>query len=209
MGKTGVINIEREAKLSGPIYDKGVMILSGFIGDRFAQDKPLTLAASICFEQSYSGVEGDSASSAELYGLLSSLSGLPLHQGIAVTGSVNQRGQVQSIGGVNEKIEGFYAVCKAQGLTGEQGVIVPAKNVQNLMLKKEVIDAVRQGWFKIWAVDHVDQGIEILTGMPAGERQEDGTWPEGSVNDLVDRRLRKMAEDLAKFARPEEKNTKE
>jgi predicted ATP-dependent protease len=209
MGKSGVINIEREAKLSGPVYDKGVMILSGFIGDRFAQDKPLTLAASICFEQSYTGVEGDSASSAELYGLLSSLSGLPLHQGIAVTGSVNQRGQVQSIGGVNEKIEGYYVVCKAQGLTGEQGVIIPAKNVQNLMLKKEVIDAVRQGWFKVWAVDHVDQGIEVLTGMPAGERREDGTWPEGSVNDLVDRRLRKMAEDLAKFARTEEKNTKD
>jgi lon-related putative ATP-dependent protease len=209
MGKGGVINIEREAKLSGPVYDKGVMILSGFIGDRFAQDKPLTLAASICFEQSYSGVEGDSASSAELYGLLSSLSGLPLHQGIAVTGSVNQRGQVQSIGGVNEKIEGYYAVCKAKGLTGEQGVIIPAKNVPNLMLKKEVIDAVRQGWFKVWAVDHVDQGIEVLTGMPAGERREDGTWPEGSVNDLVDRRLRKMAEDLAKFARSEEKNTRD
>jgi lon-related putative ATP-dependent protease len=209
MGKGGVINIEREAKLSGPIYDKGVMILSGFIGDRFAQDKPLTLAASICFEQSYSGVEGDSASSAELYGLLSSLSGLPLAQGIAVTGSVNQRGQVQSIGGVNEKIEGYYTVCKAKGLTGEQGVIIPARNVQNLMLRKEVVDAVRQGWFKVWAVDHVDQGIEILTGMPAGERQEDGTWPEGTVNDLVDRRLRKMAEDIAKFARPEEKNTKD
>lgn len=209
MGKSGVVNIDREAKLSGPIYDKGVMILSGFIGDRFAQDKPLALAASICFEQSYSGVEGDSASSAELYGLLSSLSGIPLHQGIAVTGSVNQRGQVQSIGGVNEKIEGYYAVCKEKGLTGEQGVVIPAGNVQNLMLKEEVVDAVRQGWFRVWAVDHVDQGIEILTGLPAGERQEDGTWPEGTVNDLVDRRLRKMAEDIAKFIRPEEKSSKE
>jgi predicted ATP-dependent protease len=205
MGKSGVINIEREAKLSGPIYDKGLLILSGFLGDRFAQDKPLTLAASICFEQSYSGVEGDSASSAELYGLLSSLSGLPLHQGIAVTGSVNQRGQVQSIGGVNEKIEGFYAVCKAKGLTGEQGVIVPSRNVQNLMLRREVIEAVREGKFKVWAVDHIDQGIEILTGVPAGEKQEDGTWPEGTVNARADRRLREVAEGIVKFARPEEK----
>ena len=209
MGKSGVINIEREAKLSGPIYDKGLMILSGFLGDRFAQDKPLTLTASICFEQSYSGVEGDSASSAELYGLLSSLSGLPLHQGIAVTGSVNQRGQVQSIGGVNEKIEGFFAVCKANGLTGEQGVIVPGRNVQNLMLKREVIEAVREGKFRVWAVDHIDQGIEILTGVPAGEKQEDGTWPEGTVNALADRRLREMVEGIVKFARSEEKESKE
>jgi lon-related putative ATP-dependent protease len=209
MGQSGVINIEREAKLSGPIYDKGLMILSGFLGDRFAQDKPLTLAASICFEQSYSGVEGDSASSAELYGLLSSLSGIPIHQGIAVTGSVNQRGQVQSIGGVNEKIEGFYAVCKAKGLTGEQGVIVPVRNVQNLMLRREVIDAVRDGKFHVWAVDHIDQGIEILTGVPAGEKQADGTWPEGTINALVDSRLREMAENLVKFARSEEKDSKE
>ncbi|MEZ4598668.1 MAG: ATP-binding protein [Syntrophotaleaceae bacterium] len=208
MGKGGVINIDREAKLSGPIYNKAVMILAGFLGDRFAQDKPLTLAASICFEQSYSGVEGDSASSAELYALLSSLSDIPLHQGIAVTGSVNQRGQVQSIGGVNEKIEGFYTVCKAKGLTGEQGVIIPAKNVQNLMLRREVIAAVRDKKFHIWAVDHVDQGIEILTGLPAGEKQEDGTWPEGTINALVDGRLRQMAEGIVKFARPEEKEAK-
>ena len=207
MGKSGVINIEREAKLSGPIYDKGLLILAGFIGDRFAQDKPLSLAASICFEQSYSGVEGDSASSAELYGLLSSLAGFPLNQGIAVTGSVNQRGQVQSIGGVNEKIEGYYSVCKAKGLTGEQGVIVPAKNVQNLMLKREVVEAVREGRFKVWAVDHIDQGIEILTGIPAGEKQADGNWPEGTVNARVDARLRQMAEGILKFTRPEEKNT--
>lgn len=196
LGKSGVINIEREAKLSGPIHDKGVMILAGFLGDRFAQDKPLSLAASICFEQSYSGVEGDSASSTELYGLLSSLAGVPIRQEIAVTGSVNQRGQIQPIGGVNEKIEGFYAVCKARALTGNQGVLVPIQNVKNLMLKEEVIAAVRDGKFHIWAVATVDEGIEILTGVPAGQRQEDGSWPEGSVNQRVDKRLREMAETL-------------
>lgn len=205
MGKSGVINIEREAKLSGPIYDKGLLILAGFLGDRFAQNKPLALAASICFEQSYSGVEGDSASSAELYGLLSSLSGIPLNQGIAVTGSVNQRGQVQSIGGVNEKIEGYFSVCKAKGLTGDQGVIVPATNVQNLMLKREVIEAVRDEKFKVWAVDHIDQGIEILTGIPAGIQQDDGNWPEGTINFRVDARLRQMAEGFRKFTHTEDK----
>ncbi len=206
LGKGGMVNIEREAKLSGPIHDKGVMILAGFFGERFAQDKPLSLAASICFEQSYSGVEGDSASSTELYGLLSSLSGLPVRQGVAVTGSVNQRGQVQAIGGANEKIEGFYAVCKARGLTGDQGVIIPAANVRNLMLKPEVTEAVRRGEFHVYAVEHVDQGIEILPGAPAGERREDGSWPEGSVNFRVDRRLREMAEALRKFGKAGEKN---
>ncbi len=199
LGKGGMVNIEREVKLSGPIHDKGVLILTGFFGDRFAQDKPLALAASICFEQSYAGVEGDSASSTELYGLLSSLSGLPVRQGIAVTGSVNQRGQIQPIGGVNEKIEGFYTVCKAKGLNGEQGVMIPVQNVKNLMLNKEVIDAVASGQFRVWAVSTVDEGIEILTGVPAGERQEDGIWPEGTVNGLVDKRLRQMAESLRKF----------
>ncbi|MEJ2201054.1 MAG: ATP-binding protein [Desulfuromonadaceae bacterium] len=199
LGKGGMINIEREVKLSGPIHDKGVLILTGFFGDRFAQDKPLTLAASICFEQSYAGVDGDSASSTELYGLLSSLSGLPIKQGIAVTGAVNQRGQIQPIGGVNEKVEGFYTVCKAEGLTGEQGVIIPARNVKNLMLKQEVIDAVAAGRFHLWGVSTVDEGIEILTGVPAGVRQEDGNWSEGSVNALVDQRLRQMAEALRSF----------
>ncbi len=207
MGKGGVVNIEREAKLSGPIYDKGVLILAGFIGDRFAQDKPLALSASICFEQSYGGVEGDSASSAEIYGLLSSLSGLPLNQAIAVTGSVNQRGQVQAIGGVNEKIEGFYVVCKAKGLTGKQGVIIPASNVKNLMLKQEVVDAVAADQFHVWAVSDIDQGIELLTGVPAGEPQEDGAWPEGTVNYLVDKRLREMAEGIFKFGRQENKDS--
>jgi len=200
LGKGGMVNIEREAKLSGPIHDKGVLILSGFFGDRFAQDKPLTLAASICFEQSYSGVEGDSASSTELYGLLSSLAALPIRQGIAVTGSVNQRGQIQPIGGVNEKVEGFYAVCKAKGLTGEQGVIIPVQNVKNLMLKEDVVTAVRDGQFNLWAVGTVDEGIKVLTGVPAGSRQEDGSWPEGTVNFRVDKRLREMAEALRKFA---------
>lgn len=199
LGKGGMINIEREVKLSGPSHDKGVLILSGFFGERFARDKPLTVAASICFEQSYGGVDGDSASSTELYGLLSSLSGLPIRQGIAVTGSVNQHGRIQPIGGVNEKIEGFYAVCKAFGLNGEQGVMIPVQNVKNLMLKPEVVTAVGEGRFHIWAVTTIDEGIEILTGVSAGERQVDGSWPEGSVNALVDRRLRQMAEALHKF----------
>lgn len=207
LGRGGVVNIEREAKLSGPVHDKGVMILSGFFGDRYAQDKPLALAASICFEQSYSGVEGDSASSTELYGLMSSLSGIPLRQGIAVTGSVNQRGQIQPIGGVNEKIEGFYAVCKAKGLTGDQGVVIPSANVKNLMLKEEVIEAAREEKFNIWAVTTVDEGIELLTGIPAGERQEDGSWPEGTVNYQVNRRLREMAEAIRKFG-PARENEK-
>ncbi|MEJ2700139.1 MAG: ATP-dependent protease, partial [Desulfuromonadales bacterium] len=186
--------------------DKGVLILAGFLGDRFAQDKPLSLAASICFEQSYAGVEGDSASSTELYGLLSSLAGAPLKQGIAVTGSVNQRGQVQPIGGANEKIEGFFTVCKAKGLTGSQGVIIPVQNVKNLMLKEEVIEAVRAGNFHVWAVGTVDEGIEILTGTPAGQRQEDGSWQEGTINFLVDQRLREMAESLRRFGSTKNNN---
>jgi lon-related putative ATP-dependent protease len=207
LGKGGFLNIEREAKLSGPVHDKGVMILAGFFGDRYAQDKPMALAASICFEQSYAGVEGDSASSTELYGLMSSLSGIPIRQGIAVTGSVNQRGQIQPIGGVNEKIEGFFAVCKAKGLTGEQGVVIPAANIKNLMLKEEVIEAVREEKFHVWAVTTADEGIELLTGIPAGEKQEDGSWPEGTVNYRVDRRLREMAEAIRKFG-PARENEK-
>jgi lon-related putative ATP-dependent protease len=198
LGRSGVINIEREVKLSGPIHDKGVMILTGYLGDRFAQDKPLSLSATICFEQSYSGVEGDSASSTELYALLSSLANVPIRQGIAVTGSVNQRGQIQPIGGANEKIEGFFAVCKNRGLDGTQGVIIPIQNVQNLMLKEEVVNAVRDQLFTIWAVASIDQGIEILTRVPAGVRQEDGSWTEGSINAKVDTRLREMYETLKK-----------
>lgn len=210
MGRAGMLNIEREVKMSGPIHDKGVLILQGFLGERFASDKPLSLSASIAFEQSYEGVEGDSASSTELYALLSSLSGLPIKQGIAVTGSVNQRGQVQPIGGVNEKVEGYYHVCKGLGLTGEQGVVIPESNVKNLMLKDEVIDAVRDGRFHIWSVKTIDAGIELLTGAPAGERQADGLFPEGTVNFLVDQKLRRLAEGMRKFgAKAEEKPEEE
>ncbi|MFB0545439.1 MAG: S16 family serine protease, partial [Anaerolineae bacterium] len=163
----------------------------------------------LVFEQSYSGVEGDSASSTELYALLSSLSGLPIKQGIAVTGSVNQKGEVQAIGGVNEKIEGFFETCKAKGLTGEQGVLIPESNVKNLMLKEEVVEAVREGKFHIYPVKTIDEGIEILTGVKAGARKEDGTFEEGSVNDQVDKRLRELAERMKEFAREEEKGRKE
>ena len=200
LGKGGLVNIEREANLSGPIHDKGVMILTGFFGERFARDKPLALAASIAFEQSYSGIEGDSASSTELYGLMSALSNLPVRQGIAVTGSVNQLGQIQPIGGVNEKIEGFFAICRATGLTGEQGAIIPAQNVKNLMLREEVVQAVRNGQFHVWSVASIDEGIELLTGVPAGVRQTNGEWPEGTVNHRIDRRLREMAEAARQFA---------
>jgi lon-related putative ATP-dependent protease len=208
MGRGGMVNIEREVKLSGPIHDKGVLILTGYLGGKFAHDKPLSFSASICFEQSYEGVEGDSASSTELYALLSALSGMPLKQGIAVTGSVNQLGKVQPIGGVNYKIEGFYAVCKAKGLTGEQGVMVPETNVRHLMLKDEVVEAVRAGRFHIWSVSTIDQGIEILTGVPAGERGEDGSYPEGTINFLVDKRLKDFGESMKKFAASHEKEEK-
>jgi predicted ATP-dependent protease len=204
MGRRGVINIERESQLSGRIHDKGVLILSGYLGHKHAQDKPLSLSASLCFEQSYEGVEGDSASSTELYAILSSLSGLPMKQGIAVTGSVNQKGEVQPIGGVNQKIEGFFDVCKAKGLTGRQGVIIPHQNVRNLMLREDVVDAVRQGQFQIYTVGTVDEGIEILTGVAAGERAADGSYPEGTVNYLIDQRLSELAEGLRGFYREAE-----
>jgi lon-related putative ATP-dependent protease len=196
LGRRGVINIERESQLSGSIHDKGVLILSGYLGWKYAQDKPLSLSASICFEQSYSGVEGDSASSTELYAILSSLSDLPIKQNIAVTGSVNQKGEVQPIGGVNQKIEGFFDVCKAKGLTGEQGVMIPHQNIRNLMLREDVVNAVQDGQFHIYSVKTIDEGIEVLTGVLAGERQEDGTYPAGTVNYRVDRQLREYAEKL-------------
>jgi lon-related putative ATP-dependent protease len=203
LGREGLVDIEREAKLGGPIHTKGMMILSGYLTEKYAQDKPLSLSARLVFEQSYSEVEGDSASSTELYALLSSLSGLPIQQGIAVTGSVNQKGEVQAIGGVNEKIEGFFETCKAKGLTGEQGVLIPESNVQNLMLKEEVVKVVSEGKFHIWAVRTVDEGIEILTGAKAGARTEDGSFEEDSVNDRVDRRLRELAEMIRDFAKEE------
>jgi len=206
LGRGGVINIERESQLSGRIHDKGVLILGGYMGWKYAQDAPLSLSASLCFEQSYEGVEGDSASSTELYALLSSLSSVPLKQNIAVTGSVNQKGEIQPIGGANQKIEGFYQVCKAKGLTGDQGVLIPALNVKNLMLRQEVVNAVRQGKFNIYAVRTVDEGIEVLTGLPAGKKKKDGAYPRGSINYLVDKRLKEMAKKLREFAGPARNN---
>lgn len=199
MGRQGIINIEREANLSGRLHDKGMAILSGFLRQKFAQAKPLSLAASVCFEQSYSGVDGDSASSTEIYALLSSLADLPIRQDVAVTGSVNQKGDIQAIGGVNYKIEGFYDVCRAKGLTGTQGVILPIENVPDLMLRLDVVEAIRAGRFHLYPVATVDEGIEILTGVKAGERQPDGTFEEGTVNALVDKRLRDLAEGLKDY----------
>lgn len=205
LGGEGVVNIEREIKLSGPIHSKGVLILSGYLSGKYAQSYPLALSATLTFEQVYDEVEGDSASSTELYVLLSALSGLPLQQGIAVTGSVNQIGQVQAVGGVTRKVEGFYEVCKSQGLTGEQGVILPEANVKNLMLKDEVVQAVRTGKFHLWAVRTIDEGIEILTGASAGEQQADGRYPKGTVHQLVDAKLREYAQRLKEFGAPGER----
>ena len=204
LGKAGIINIEREAEMSGPIHNKGVYILTGYLRGKYAQDKPITMSASLCFEQSYSGVEGDSASSTEIYALLSSISGLPLRQDIAVTGSVNQKGEIQPIGGVNEKIEGFFDVCKAKGFTGKQGVMIPHLNVDDLMLRKDVVGAVEEGKFHIYPVKSIDQGIEILTGMEAGEKVEDGRFMEGTVNDRVDKKLREMGTKIKEFEGGEE-----
>ncbi len=210
-GRSGVISIEREVHLSGRAHDKGVLTLSGFLGGRYAQDKPLSLSASIAFEQSYEAVDGDSASSAELYALLSSLADLPINQGIAVTGSVNQWGEVQAIGGATLKVEGFFDVCRAMpgGLTGDQGVIVPAANVPNLMLREDVAAAVEAGRFHIYPVRTVDEGITILTGVPAGERGPDGTYPADTVNGRVDRRLRELAEKLQQFGQAPRDNERE
>ncbi|BCS55455.1 Lon protease family protein [Geobacter sp. SVR] len=191
-GRAGMVNIEREAKLSGPIHDKGMLILTGYLGGTFAIDQPLSLSASICFEQSYDGIEGDSASSTELYALLSALAGVPISQSIAVTGSVNQRGVIQPIGGVNYKIEGFYAVCKSQGLTGRQGVMIPKTNEQHLMLGDEIVAAIAAGMFHIWSVESIEQGIEILTGMAAGTRGRNRRFPKGTLYRLVEERLSSM-----------------
>ncbi len=192
-GKTGIINIEREVELSGSTHSKGILILSGYLGEMFAQDIPLSLTASICFEQLYSGVDGDSASSTELYAILSSLSGIPINQAIAVTGSVNQKGEIQPIGGVNNKIEGFFQICSARGLDGSHGVIIPKQNVQNLNLSEEVVDAVKEGKFHIYAISSIEEGIEILTGVPAGKKDSNGNFPAGSVNYLAYEKLKKYA----------------
>lgn len=202
-GKEGVVNIERESRLSGSIHDKGVMIITGYLGSKFAQNKPLTLSARICFEQSYGGIEGDSASSTELYAILSSLSGLPVRQDIAVTGSVNQKGEIQPIGGATYKIEGFYKLCKARGFTGSQGVIIPYQNIANLCLNDDVIESVKKGEFHIYAVHTIDEGIEILTGVPAGEPDENNNYPVGTVNYLVKQRLEQFAESVRGIERKE------
>jgi ATP-dependent Lon protease len=193
VGRAGVINIEREADMSGSTHNKGVLILGGYMRGKYAQDKPFALSASIAFEQSYGGVDGDSASSTEVYAILSSLSGRPLRQDIAVTGSLNQKGEIQPIGGVNEKIEGFYDVCRAKGLTGTQGVIIPHQNVQNLMLRTDVVAAAKEGQFHIYPIKTIDEGVEILAGIPAGARKKDGTFEEESINDLVDKELQRLA----------------
>jgi predicted ATP-dependent protease len=194
LGGGKVVDIERESELGGPIHSKGVLILSGFLAGRYALKQPLSLAASLVFEQSYGGVEGDSASSAELYALLSALADAPIRQSLAVTGSVNQHGDVQAIGGVNEKIEGFFDVCRARGLSGEQGVLIPASNVKHLMLRHDVVEAVAAGKFSVYPVETIDQGIEILTGVAAGERDGTGQFPGGSVNQRVEERLVEFAE---------------
>ena len=193
IGKNGIVNIEREVEMSGSSHSKGVMILTGYLGELFAQEKPLTLTASICFEQLYGGVDGDSASSTEAYAILSSLSGIPINQSIAVTGSVNQKGEIQPIGGVNEKIEGFFQICKMRGLNGEQGVIIPIQNVRNLHLNDQVIEAVKKGNFHIYAIKTIDQGIELLTGVPAGKKNSLGKFPEGTINYLANEKLEKYS----------------
>src|ERR1700720_421541 len=199
LGKKGLINLEGESNLSGSFHDKGMHIISGYLRTKFAQDKPLSLAASICFEQSYSGVDGDSASSTEIYALLSALSGLSIRQDIAVTGSINQQGDIQAIGGVNEKIEGFFDVCRIKGLTGTQGVLMPESNVEDLMLREDVLEAVAAAKFHIWPVAKVEQGIELLTGMTAGKKNSDGKFEPGTVLALIDERLHAMARKLKEF----------
>jgi len=193
MGRAGVVSIDREVKMSGPIHDKGQLILAAYLASRFAQKQPISMSASLTFEQSYGGIEGDSASSTELYALQSSLSGIPIKQNLAVTGSVNQFGQVQAIGGVNAKIQGFYDVCKERGLTGDQGVLIPASNVRHLMLRDEVVNAVAEGKFHIYAVSTIEEGIEILTGVPAGEPDDQGDYPEGTVYALIQAKLDQYA----------------
>jgi lon-related putative ATP-dependent protease len=199
LGREGIIDIEREAKMGGPIHTKGVLILSGYLNERYARDNPLSLTARLVFEQSYSGVEGDSASSTELYSIISALSDKPIKQYLAVTGSVNQKGEVQAIGGVNQKIEGFYEVCKSKGLNGKHGVVIPKNNSENLMLKDEVTQAVKEGKFHIYPVKTIDEGIEILTGVKAGKRLSDDNWEKDSINFLVQKRLGEMAEKIQRY----------
>ena len=195
-GKVGLVDIEREAKLAGPIHTKGVLILMGYLAAKYAQHKPISLFASLVFEQSYSEIEGDSASSAELYAILSSLSQLPIKQGIAATGAINQKGELQPVGGINEKIEGYYEVCSQSGLNGEQGVIIPKSNIENLMLKPNVVQSIKEGMFHIWAVGSIDEGIEILTGRPAGKLLKSGSYTKDSVHYLVDQRIVQLNKNI-------------
>ena len=199
MGEEGVVHIERETEMSGPIHEKGVLTLTGYMGGTYAQHQPLSLTASLTFEQNYVMIDGDSASCSELYAMLSSLGEIPVRQGIGVTGSVNQRGEVQPIGGVNEKIEGFFRLCRTRGLTGEQGVVIPASNADNLMLHEDVVAAIGEGQFHIWSINHIDEGIELLTGVPAGRRDESGEYPEGTVHHRVQTRLFELAKELNNF----------
>ncbi|MBM4141580.1 MAG: Lon protease family protein, partial [Nitrospira sp.] len=207
-GKAGVVNIERETKMSGRIHEKAILIITNYLGSKYATKKPISLSASITFEQLYEMVEGDSASCAELYALLSSIANIPLKQTIAITGSMDQNGDVQPIGGVNEKIEGFFDLCRLRGLDGSHGVIIPKRNVKHLMLKNNVVDAVKEGKFTIYPIDRVEEGLEILTGVPAGELKEDGTYPEGTVNYLVVKRLTEISEAV-KEKKEEEKEKEE
>jgi len=199
LGKEGLIDVQREVNMGGPIHGKGVLIIAGYLASKFARDKPLTLSARIVFEQNYEGVEGDSASSTELYALLSALSGVPIKQNLAVTGSVNQNGEVQPIGGVNEKVEGYFEICKARGLNGQHGVVIPESNLRNLMLKREVVDAVREGKFHIFPVKTIEEGIGVLTGRSVGTQLADGSFEKDSIYDRIDRRLREMAETARRF----------
>lgn len=201
MGESGIVNIEREVEMSGTSHSKGVLILSGYIGQKYAQEMPLSLSCSLCFEQLYSGVDGDSASSAELYAILSSLAEVPIRQYLAVTGSVNQKGEIQPIGGATRKIEGFFELCKLRGLNGKQGVLIPHQNIRNLVLNDEVVEAVRDGKFHIYPVKNIDEGIEILTGIKAGSRKKDGTYPKGSINALVYDKLKRFAKTVVCFGK--------
>jgi predicted ATP-dependent protease len=202
LGEGEVLDIEREVELGGPLHSKGVLILAGYLGARYAADRPLPLSASLVFEQSYGGVEGDSASLAELCALLSALSGVPLSQAVAVTGSVDQLGEVQAVGGVNEKVEGFFDLCRERGLDGTQGVIVPCANVVHLMLRADVVEACAAGRFSVWPVERVDEALELLTGMPAGAAGPDGRFPEGTVNARVAARLERFAAEAREASTP-------
>ena len=208
-GKAGVVNIERETKLSGKIHEKAILILSNYLGKMYARNKPITLSASITFEQLYGIIEGDSATCAELYSLLSAIAGIPIKQNFAITGSMDQNGNVQPIGGVNEKIEGFFQLCKLRGLDGTHGVIIPERNIKNLMLRKEVVDAVKEGKFHIYAIDHIDDAVELLMGIPAGTLQPDGTYPEGTLHWMVEKRLTEMREALKEKKEKGSENEKE